>query len=136
MLSSYVVGNSVFAKLSVMTRLVLLIIAVSLSAACGVSDTANTSDRPVVNSAGNSNIGGLPPDMTPRLIEIQEVQPPQVVTMDKGDPKAKKTPGIPGPDELKKPFKPGPDPTPGIPDEKTIKRMLSRPASNANVNRP
>lgn len=125
--------NSIFARIRLMFKTILMIVSVLLSVACSGTDPAENSNTSAGNAAGNSNVGVLPPGMTPELIEIQEVQPPQVVTMEKGKPNEKSTPGIPGPDELKKPFKPGAKPTPGIPDEKTVKKMLSNAASNSNV---
>ncbi|QQS32784.1 MAG: hypothetical protein IPM50_14185 [Acidobacteriota bacterium] len=116
-----------------MTKIIIMTVSVLLTIACSGTDPAKNLNSPAGNAAGNSNVGVLPPGMTPELIEIQEVQPPQVVTMEKGQPNEKSTPGIPGPEELKKPFKPGSKPTPGIPDEKTVKKMLSDTASNSNV---
>ena len=125
--------NTIFAKIKLMSKTILMSVSVILSLACGGTNPAENSNPSAGNAASNSNVGSLPPGMTPELIEIQEVQPPQVVTMDGGKPNEKSTPGIPGPDELKKPFKPGAKPTPGIPDEKTVKKMLSDTATNSNV---
>lgn len=129
------IEKSFFAKISAMFKTILLTVSVLLSIACSGTENAKNSNNSAGNAASNSNVGVLPPGMTPELIEIEEVQPPQVVTMEKGKPNEKSTPGIPSPEELKKPFKPGAKSTPGIPDEKTIKKMLSDTASNSNVAR-
>jgi hypothetical protein len=43
------------------------------------------------------------------------------------------TPGIPGPDEIKKGIKPGLTPTPGIPDPATIRKQMGLPPLNINT---
>jgi hypothetical protein len=121
------------AKIGGMIRTTILISVVLFSAACSGTDPASGTDQSISNAVSTSNSGSSPPGTVPDQIELQEIQPPQVVTMEKGKPGEAPTPGIPGPDELKKPFKPGTKPTPGIPDEKTIKKMLSEPVVNANV---
>lgn len=85
------------------------------------------------NSGSNSNLMTPVPGAAPDQIKIEEIKPPQVITMEKGNHGGAPTPGIPGPEELKKPFKPGTKPTPGIPDEKTIKKMLSETPVNSNI---
>lgn len=98
------------------------------------------SAEPAKQTNGNTgleNIGGYEGIDANKIAPptIEEIPHPQIGIMNSDRPVPERTPGIPGPEELRKPFRPGPKPTPGIPDEKTIRRMLKNRANIANANR-
>lgn len=109
---------------------------------CGSSAPSNTTTVP--NSATNSNVNAvvgreikldpanLPPGLSAKPVQMSANMPPGI-SVNAVPPSGKTTPGIPSDAELKKGFRPGKFPTPGIPDQETIRKQLNTPGRNANA---
>jgi hypothetical protein len=110
--------------------------AVVLSA-CG--STANNSTNAIPPSvATNANVikldpANMPPGLSGSPLPVNGVpgipSNGAAVLPKGGTP----TPGIPGPEEIKKGIKPGLTPTPGIPDPATIRKQMGLPPLNMNA---
>jgi hypothetical protein len=112
-------------------RLFSTFLAIATSACAAATTTQMNGNLSPTNAVGHETPDAnkiIPPT-------VQEIERPQIGIMNSNQPALQKTPGIPSPEELRKPFRPGPKPTPGIPDEKTIRRMLKKPANISNANR-
>jgi hypothetical protein len=122
-----------------MTKRIALTLAavVAASAACGGSN--NTGTNAAANAApGNANVikldpANMPPGLSGSPVPIANV-PGISANGAQALPKgATPTPGIPGPDQIKKGLKPGTTPTPGIPDPATIRKQMGLPPLNINA---
>lgn len=114
-----------------------LAISTALVPACGGSAPANSAatnvdNRPVGNGKVKLDPANMPPGLSGSPVPMTGDIPGITAN---GAPLPKPTgriPGIPSESELKKKKKPGTTPTPGIPDEETIRKAMGYPARNAN----
>ena len=105
---------------------------------CGSSGPSNTAA--VSNSNANAvtskeiklDPANMPAGLSAKPVQMSANMPPGI-SVNAALPSGKTTPGIPSAEELKKGFKPGKFPTPGIPDQETIRRQMGVPAKNINA---
>ena len=118
---------------------VISVAAAFLSIACGSSaPNANTSANIPASVTTNANVikldpANMPPGLSGSPLPVNNV--PGIpsngaVVLPKG---TTPTPGIPGPDQIRKGVKPGLTPTPGIPDPATIRKQMGLPPLNINA---
>src|SRR3954451_12186173 len=104
-----------------------------LLTACGSAATnTNTAANAVMTNANVIRLdpANMPPGLSGSPLPVNNV--PGIpnngaVVLPKG---TTPTPGIPGPDAIKRGVKPGLTPTPGIPDPATIRKQMGLPALN------
>ncbi len=102
---------------------------------CGGSAPANSNSNSNgnINGVVNANPANLPPGLSTSPIEPSNASTPGIPAVVANVPKgATPTPGIPSPEELKKPMKPGVTPTPGIPSPEEMRRQMGAPPKASN----
>ena len=86
---------------------------------------------------GNSDAGisnnAVPPVNTAPANTPQVTAPPENYSAASNANASVKTPGIPTAEEINKPFKPRATPTPGIPNDEKMRKLMGRPEVNVNV---
>lgn len=118
------------------TSLIILTLFVISAIGCG-GNAVDSTKNANISANGNSGPVTVDPSNLPPGLSANPIQQPanmpgvnaNVVQPKGGTP----TPGIPSPDEIRKPVKPGATPTPGIPSPEEIKKMLAKPGSAVNA---
>lgn len=107
------------------------------SAACDTGTPSNTNIG-ANNSISNATQNIDPKDLPPGLSASPSQPVNNANAINASTESGTSTPAIPDPKTLGKPTKPGASPTPGIPDEATIRKQMEqmRRAMNSNVNQP
>lgn len=104
---------------------------------CGGSAPANSNSNINININSNGAVkvdpANLPPGLSTSPIPPSNASTPGIPAVIANMPKgATPTPGIPSPEEIKKPVKPGVTPTPGIPSPEELRRQMGLPLKTAN----
>ncbi|MBK8464450.1 MAG: hypothetical protein IPL32_01335 [Chloracidobacterium sp.] len=108
---------------------------------CGSSSTSSTASNSSANVNANVVMGkeikldpaNLPAGLSAKPVQMSSNMPPGI-SVNAMPPSGKTTPGIPSDAELKKGYKPGKFPTPGIPDQDTIRKQLGAPTNAPPAN--
>lgn len=130
-----------------MQKILMLTALLSVSAgimACGSAQDSNpnmnvtnlNASEADANRAVNIDPANLPEGLSTKPIDPANHSAPGIPVNGQVnvniDPNAN-IPGIPNSSDINKPMKPGSKPTPGIPDEETLRRQLKQVHDNANV---
>lgn len=104
---------------------------------CGGSAPANSISNSNINTNSNAFVNvdpvNLPPGLSTSPVPPSNASTPGIPAVIANIPKgATPTPGIPSPEELKKPVKPGVTPTPGIPSPEELRRQMGTPLRTSN----
>ena len=102
---------------------ILTLSSVAMFAACGSSAVNSTNS--MSNSAVKADNANMPAGMAPVQPSNANANAPGIPTVIANVAKgATPTPGIPSPEEMKKPVKKGATPTPGIPSPEEIRKQM------------
>jgi len=99
----------------------------AINSACQSANTTNTN----ANTSAN-----IPPEFSSNLVSIEGNSIPGITDANSGNvnkPTTGTTPGIPDTSKGKTALPKGATPTPGIPDEETLKKQINTPLQDVNV---